>query len=188
MRPLSRFEIAPLIRGHWKGLTNGVENVTPDWTGRTILVGVPIVLGILAKSLDWQIAAPTALLAGMSLLAGALLTSFTHLSVLRMKVSDWTEHESDSRAAERAMLDETAAHLLLAALASVITAVVLVIGLNFREGEPEVVTGLWAAVGLALSSWVVLLFIVCLPRLYSAYVQINDVSDKLNGFVRHRSR
>lgn len=63
-------------------------------------------------------------------LTAPLLSAFTHLSSPKMKVSEWAEHDSDRFNAERAMPDETAAHLLLACPACVVNAVTIVIGLN----------------------------------------------------------
>jgi Flp pilus assembly pilin Flp len=183
---LSRFNLAPLFRAHWKGLTNGTNSPTPDWPSRLILIFIPVAVGILSVFFNWRLMAPAALLAGVTLLAGSLLSAFTHLSSLRMKISEWEEHNSDRFNAERAMLDETAAHLLLASLASIANAVIIVIGLNFRSGVKEEIDGFWAAMSLAFGSWTVILFVLCLPRLYSAYVEINHVEGYLSGFTRRR--
>ncbi len=185
---LSRFNLAPLFRAHWKGLTNGITSPTPDWPSRLILMFVPVIVGVFSALFGWRLMAPGALLAGVTLLAGSLLSAFTHLSSLRMKISEWTEENSDRFNVERAMLDETAAHLLLASLASIVNAVIIVIGLNFHSGVKEEIDGFWAAVSLAFSSWTVMLFVLCLPRLYSAYVEINHVEENLSGFTRRRGR
>ena len=45
MKRLGRFDISPLFRGHWKGLTNGVDELRPDWVGRvTLTVGPAVIL------------------------------------------------------------------------------------------------------------------------------------------------
>lgn len=185
---LNRLNLAPLFRAHWKGLTNGVTSPTPDWPSRAVLIFIPLAVGAASISLDWRLKSPAALLAGVALLAGSLLSAFTHLSSLRMKISEGAQRDSNRFDAERAMLDETAAHLLLACLACVVNAVTIVIGLNFRSDTKEEISGSWAAVSLATSSWIVVLFVLCLPRLYSAYVEINQVQEDLSGFTRRRRR
>ena len=85
------------------------------------------------------------------------------------------------------MIDETAAHLLFAALLSAVDAGLIVIAMN-TVASGQNVEGWWAALVLAVSSYILMLFIICLPRLYSAYIQINSVSDALSGFTKGRRR
>lgn len=186
---MSRLNFAPIFRGHWKGLTNGVgAEGGPDWTVRGAIIILPIGTTVVAYFLEWRFAAAAPLLAGVSLLAGALLSSFTYLSTLRMKIVEWTKHEDDSLKVERSMLDETAAHLLAASFACALDTAVLVIGMNVSGAAGGAVEGVWAALATGVSVYVLLIFIICLPRLYSAYVQVNDVSDRYSGFVKGRRK
>lgn len=181
---MSRFSISPIIRAHWKGLTNGTgPDIRPDWPARYIFIVVPVGVAALTVVLGWQLSEPAPLLAGVSLLAGGLLGSFAQLSSLRLKVSEWTQHSADEWLVERELLDETAGHVLLAAMLCAIDAAVLVIAMNATVGGQRVAVG-WSAGVLAISVYILLVFIVCLPRLYSAYVQINKVSDHLSGFAK----
>lgn len=186
---LDRFNVAPILRGHWKGLTNGQYLVArPDLAARAILL-LPI--GLFGYLL-WRgasLASPAALLTGAALLAGGMLSAFTHLSTLRLKITEWDGEGGASRfSVERDMLDETAAHLLTGSLACVLDAASLVIGMNVSLDKNGQLTGFWAALSSAISLYVLLIFVVVLPRLYSAYVEINRVAGRLSGFTRGKSR
>ncbi len=184
---MSRFGLGPIFRAHWKGLTNGTgPSSKPDWTARFVLIIAPIGIASSALLWGWQLSQPAPLLAGVSLLAGGLLGAFAQLSSLRLKVSEWPEHEDDRWLVERELIDETAAHLLLAAMLCPIDATLLVAATSATRAGQNVSTG-WTAAILAVSMYIVLIFIICIPRLYSAYVQINSVSDHLNGYVKGKA-
>lgn len=84
------------------------------------------------------------------------------------------------------MLDETAAHLLTGSLLCAFDAAALVIGMNVSATKNGQLYGFWAAFASGLSSYILVIFIFVIPRLYSAYVEINDVSPSLNGFNKTR--
>ncbi|WP_370942029.1 hypothetical protein AB5J62_23255 [Amycolatopsis sp. cg5] len=159
--------------------------MTPDWPSRLFLILPSVGIVLSSYFFDWRLSAPTGLLAGTSLLAGALLSAFTHLSTLRMKVTEWTKHEEDRFSPERAMLDESAAHLLLGALICALNSAILVLGMNVSSSSGEV-TGVLCAISCGLGCYVLLMFFLCLPRMYSAYVELNDVSDSLSGFNKDK--
>ncbi len=178
-----RFDIRPLLRGHWKGLTDGRRvRYTPDRWSRAVLA-LPIALAVLAFFKSWTLPSPTPLLSAIALLAGGLIGSFGSVSTLRLKLTEWAEREGENQQPQRDALDETVAHLLTAALLCASTAVVLVIGTNVA-GPDQPVGGLWGALAMGLGSYVFLLFVMVLPRLYAAYVEINTVPDRLSGFSR----
>ncbi|HVU73087.1 MAG TPA: hypothetical protein VHE83_09005 [Mycobacteriales bacterium] len=184
----NRFNVWPILRGHWKALRN---HGRADVAARFGLLFIPLAVFAIGWGRSWRLGAPTALLSGLALLAGALLGSFTHLSTLRMKVSEWSDVDSDRYSVERDQLDETAAHLLTAALAAALAAASIVVGLNVQEpsSDPKLsntLSGFWGALALGLGTFVLESFIVCLPRLYSAYVEINKVPPKLSGFAKGR--
>jgi hypothetical protein len=185
---LSRFNLIPVFRGSWKGLSDGrYDGYRPDWLTRVILGLPPAGLFIAMLLNAGRLAAPTPILTAVSLMAGGMLSAFTHLSTLRLKITEWLDSpdaEPDRFRDEREMLDESAAHLLAGSVSCAITAAILVLGLNLASAPNGALTGFWAALAAATSSYVVLLFIMTVPRLYSAYVQINKVTSKLSGFVR----
>lgn len=182
-----RFNVLPVLRGHWKGLTDGrYKERRADIAARLSLLGPFTVFGFMLWK-HGHLAAPAALLTGVTLMAGGMLSAFTHLSTLRLKVTEWEKPGVASRfAVERDMLDETAAHLLTGSLLCALNAASLVIGMNVGATKAGHLSGFWAATAAGLSTYVLIVFIFVIPRLYSAYVQINNVSGELNGFNRSK--
>lgn len=151
-----------------------------------ILALLPLALFAYMLFSGGRLAAPTPILTAVSLMAGGMLSAFTHLSTLRLKITEWLDSphaEADRFRDEREMLDESAAHLLAGSVSCVITAATLVLGMNLATDGKGALVGFWAASASAASSYVGLMFIMTVPRLYSAYVRINSVSSKLSGFV-----
>lgn len=177
-----RLNFWPIIRGHWKGLTD--SNYKADWPGRSVLI-IPVAVGIGFYAFDWKLSAPTAIISGVALLAGGMLSAFTHLSSLRLRLTESRAESGDldGYANERDMLDESAAHLLAGSLFCLLDAAVLIIGMNFTPAG-RALTGMWGAGAAFLSSYVLLLFIITLPRLYFAYVDLNKVNSRLSGFAK----
>ncbi|MEU4559128.1 hypothetical protein AB0F72_12125 [Actinoplanes sp. NPDC023936] len=185
---LDRFNPIPVFRGSWKGLADGrYGRLRPDWLARAVLGLPPAALLIFMLCSDADLKAPVPILTAVSLLAGGMLSAFTHLSTLRLKITEWLddpEAEQDRFLTEREMMDESAAHLLAGAVACALDAALLVLGLNLSSDEKGALTGVWAALAGAGSAYVLLLFVMSVPRMYAAYVAINDVSTKLSGFAR----
>ncbi|MFB7862231.1 hypothetical protein [Streptomyces sp. NPDC056069] len=184
-----RFNVLPVLRGHWKGLTDGrYRERRADVIARLSLL-LPLTIFGLMLWRGGHLAAPAALLTGVALMAGGMLSAFTHLSTLRLKITDWDKPGTASRfEVERDMLDETAAHLLTGSLLCALNAAVLVIGMNVGVTKTGQLCGFWAAMAAALSSYVLIVFIFVIPRLYSAYVQMNNVSGALSGFDRSKNK
>ena len=181
-----RLDLRPILRGHWYGLTDGRTTTDePDWPTRILLLATLLLVPI-GVWRDFQLAAPGPLLAGVALLAGALIGSFGTMTTLRLKLADLADVDDDALAPERDLLDESVSHILVAALVAALNAATLVIGTNLTEVNHPV-TGFWAALAIALSAYLALLFVLILPRLYSAYVQINNVRPGLNGQHRRGS-
>lgn len=184
---MGRFNLLPLLRGQLKGLTLATGSKNPaDWFARSILFGIPALLAVLGCIFGWKLAAPVPILTAVSLLAGGTLSAFSSLSSLRLKLSEWSEH-NDGRDGDRDSLDESVSHLFMVALACVLDAAVLVVGLNASRGAPgtpdqDAIVGIPAHLAVGLTAYVFLAFIMVLPRLYWAYTTMNNVSRKLNGF------
>lgn len=208
----SRLDLSPLFRGHWKGLTNtdGSRIVGPDWVARLALLLPAMTLGTIAGWQGWTLQAGASLLAGVALLVGSSLTAFTHISTLRSRLTDRPDDPGVSL--DRDAYDESAAHMLMAVLVAIVDAVAIVIGLNTTTVGSTAVTqaptpspspspavthattplaagsigGIAAAIVIGLSTYLVLLFLMLLPRLYNAYVVAHRVRRELSGF--HRSQ
>ncbi|MGY1823745.1 hypothetical protein [Geodermatophilus sp. SYSU D00079] len=176
-----------VIRAQIKGLTKGdTSRYEPDWVGR-VAVALPLLLFIPAHCLGWKLAAPDALLAGVSLLAGALVGSFGFIASLRLRLVETQVGYSEEPDAARDSLDESVAHLLAATLACVLDGVALVIGMNVSVNDQNDVVGFWAAVAVALSAYIAVVFYMLVSRLYAAYVHVARPRANLDGTLRgHR--
>ena len=192
---LDRLLPVEVVRGHWRGLSDyRTDNVVADVTTRVVLVGASIGAGLAMWLIPGAaIAQPGPLLAGATLFAGSLLAAFGQLSTLRLKLTDLDkaaelakdlqpyEAAPRSNSHTRDYLDETGAHLLLASYLSAVTAAMLVIGSSvFPQADGSICGPLAGAIG-ATSTYVFVLFVIALPRLYVAYTSINTVRKELSG-------
>jgi hypothetical protein len=184
----SRLFPTELLRGHWKGLSDyRGRNPVADKATRTVVVVVPLVAGACLWIFGGSLAAPGSLLAGVALLAGGFLAAFGQISNLRLRLTDRASENQVVQQVDRDSLDETAAHLLVASFASALTALVLVLGMNFgADPKTGSLGGPFGAVAVALATYVLIVFVIAVPRLYTAYVNINSVREELSG--THRGR
>jgi hypothetical protein len=177
-----------VLRGHWKGLSYYRDGeIRPDVVARVTVIGVPLLVGTLMYLFHGRLMAPSALIAGLALLAGGLLAAFGQLSTLRLRLTERAKYEGDGQQTDRDFLDETVAHLLAAAYGAAVTAALLVVGMNFGLDAQGALTSLWAAIPAALGSWVVIVFLIAIPRVYEAYVGMNGVRKALSGTHKGRS-
>lgn len=184
---MSRFSLAPVFRGHWKGLTNdiGTEGIKPDWISRILLISVPSLLIGATLFFGWQVASPSAILSAVALLSAGLLGVFTQLSGLRVRLTERVDEEWLD--VERDGIDEAVSHVLFSFMLCIFTCVLLVIGINVAASDvrlpaSDLLRSCWSALVFATSSYIVLTMIILVPKLYSAYTEMNDVRDDLNGF------
>ncbi|WP_375404862.1 hypothetical protein [uncultured Amnibacterium sp.] len=183
----SRLVPTQVFRAHWKALSDyRGDKIVPDRTTRTLVVAMPVVAGVLFGLLGGRLGAPDALLAAVSLLAGGFLAAFSQVATFRARLTERAEMMPDAERADRDSLDETAAHLLVAAYMSGITALVLVIATNVSEDKHGGVVGWWGALAVATGLHVLIVFAIAIPRLYNAYAHTNGVRKELSG--THRGR
>lgn len=173
---MARLDVSPIARAHWRSLA-GPRGV--DWRTRTTFIGV-LIVPVAAVISNFRFEAGASVLAAVSLLAGALMGAFTHLSTLRLKVTELGDSIS-SRV--RDQLDESAAHILMAALLCAFDALVLAVTLNLPLAD---VHSRFAAIPSALAAYltvyIFVLFIVVVRRLHAAYIDLNEVNRAYDGF------
>lgn len=180
---LDRLNPWPILRGHLKGLSRGDRaGRAPDVASR-IAVGAALLLCVPAWIWSWTLAAPEALLAGVALLAGALLSAFGFLATARLRLQDRDPRAGTGTQRAKDLLDEAVAHLLAATLACLVDAVVLVVGMNLADHPDHPLTGWTAAGAIALSGYIATVFLILVTRLYSGYVDAVRPRDQLNGLV-----
>ncbi|KXX59433.1 hypothetical protein [Rhodococcus sp. LB1] len=180
---LDRFNFAPVFIGHWKGLTKDTDTgPVPDWGARGVVAGVPLlVIGLMAWK-DVELSFPGVLLTAVSLLSGASLTVFAQLSSLRLKLTEWFDDDDTSRDSDKDALDESVSHLMAATIACVFAAVIIVVGMVTSKPDAVSLSGVAAYAAGGISAYIALLYVMLIPRLYYAYVNVNRVRGNLNGF------
>lgn len=185
---LDRLIPTALFRGHWKGLSD-YRNPSPvgDRATRTIIIAIPILTSALMLLPEATLRAPGSLLAGVALLAGSFLAAWGQVSSMRLKLTERAEDFRTVEQIDRDSLDETAAHLLVASIMSGATALWLVLGMNLSSNPTDgSVSGAFAMLATGFATYVLLIFFIAVPRLYTAYVNINKVRDELSG--THKGR
>jgi len=192
-----------MFRGHWRSLSNyRLKQTRPAYLTRFLVIAIPLGAGLAMLFLNGSLTDPGAILAALGLLAGSLLAAFGQLSTWRLRLSEAEGRFPASQRVDRDQMDETAAQLLVASYASAVGALLLVLAMNFPVIETVTATdpaatpaatttvrisGPWAAAAVAVCTYVVLMFLMALPRLYSAYVTANNVRKELSGFSSGRS-
>jgi hypothetical protein len=133
---------------------------------------------------------PPGILSGFSLLSGVLLSVFAQLASMRNRLTDSSDESTRIRVLKDS-LDESVSHVLLAALLGIVASVVVVVSMAVENpippAEPEI-RGIWAIAVAMLGVYEMLLLIMLIPRLYSAYTRANDVSPELDGHGPGRLR
>ena len=145
---------------------------------------MPLGAGAGVLLLGGQLQAPGALLSGVALLAGGFLAAFGQISSLRLRLTDRADTYPDAERMNRDALDETATHLLMASYTSALAALTLVLGMNFGSTAGGAVCGVWAALSTVFCTYVLLIFLIAVPRLYGAYLTINAVRRQMSGAHR----
>lgn len=153
-----RFSVTSVLRAHWKGLSKPSEEghrPEPDRIARLVLALVPLLTGIATFGLGVKLSSPPGtLVAALSLLTGTLLTVFAQLSTLRLKLTEWFEKDDVGSRGDKDAIDESVAHVLVAALLSLVATVVTVAGIVLEDSQSPVLQGIVAAVVIALITYV----------------------------------
>ncbi|MFE6228892.1 hypothetical protein [Cellulosimicrobium sp. NPDC057862] len=185
---LDRLLPGDIFRAHWKALSDYTSRKpVPDKATRAVVVALPVGAFVASLVFDFTLQIPEGVLAALALLAGGFLTAFTHLSPVRVHLAEREDTWGDAERFDRDAIDETSAHLLAGAYVAGIATVALVLGMNFGAGEEEnTIVGFWAALSAGLMTYVVLIFLITLPRLYQAYAKYAKVRAALDG--THRSK
>ncbi|MGC4903056.1 hypothetical protein ACLQ2Y_27465 [Micromonospora echinospora] len=182
---LDRFDLRPLIRDHFRSMQ--LPNSAPDWTARSIVVLVPVAVGVLSYLKEWRLTDPSAISGASALIAGIMFGAFTQLAAFRDRIEGRRPFDATTRRHFR----ETAAHLMAGALASALEAAVLVIASGIRPNPDAKLDRIPTCVVLGLGSYVLVLFIMAIRRMYSAYLRVFENgqylrSDKVRAQQRRK--
>lgn len=174
-----------IFRAHWKALSDYRDHArTPDYVARIVVIGVPLAAGMATYLGHGVLRSPEAILAGVALLAGGFLAAFTYLSSMRLRLTDRSSTWGEADRLERDAMDETSAHLLAASYVSGLATAALIVAMNLSEEEAGAIGGLWAAGIVVLLSYILVVFLMALPRLYTSYVRMHEVRRELSGLHR----
>lgn len=205
-----RLNIFAVLRGHWKGLRNrsGSKVIAADLVARGFLVGSTVFVVVLSWRSGLELKQPGTLFAGLSLLSSGLLAAFAQIASIRTRFSVPDDPDFDTEIDTRNMLDEAVAHVLTAALLAAVAAALLLVAINVGGVETSqaapVGTSGSAPVGPAtvstattsaeqsintafstliagLATYLFVLFVMTIRKLYAAYVVGNNVSEELSG-------
>lgn len=184
----NRFSATSIWLAHVKGLRNRdfeSENLNSaaDIFALSVLYGLPLTLSVVGYVLGAKITGADGLLAAAGILAGALFMAFTQIAAWRDRYTERQKERHESELVQRYSLDETVAHVLMAAYACLLMTVLVIVGANFTDAE-ERMTGLAAASVIAVGTYVVLILLIIIPRLYSAYAVTHKVPSDLSGLSR----
>lgn len=173
-----------------------MRRVTPDLDGnnndqradtaaRFFLYGVPTALLAVSLWRNWKLTDPASVGAGSALIAGILFAAFTQLATLRERLED---REEPISAVTRQHFRETASHLLVGALAAALEAAILVAASGARNHPDDKLAVLPTAIVLAVGSYVFLLFVMAVRRMYSTYLKVFEGGLYLMPRRRKRTR
>lgn len=177
-----RFLPTALFRGQFKSLSDyRGKKVRGAWAERVIVFASPIATYLLLWLNNATLSDPDSLLAGVSLFAGALLAAFAQLSAWRDRLTERAIRYELTESPDRDALDETATHLLAASYMSALTAGLLIISANIASDELGNIGGPWAWLSAASGTYVFIVFMIAIPRLYKNYTAINKVRRALSG-------
>jgi hypothetical protein len=182
----NRFSARHIWNAHLKGLRNRNFNrpdMSPsaaDILARAVLYLVPIKLGVLAHFWGATIAAVDGLLAAAGLLAGGLFMAFTQVAAWRDRYTDRMDRFEDAERPQRYSLDEAVAHILMATYGCFALVVITLVGANFSDKQGHL-TGLFSALDIGVGSYILLLMLIILPKLYTSYAVTHRVGKDMSG-------
>lgn len=180
-----RFDPTDIIVAHFKGLKNRRYDRerpigVPDRAARYLLYVAPLAVGAVVLAKRGHLAGPDGVLAAAGILLAAFLMSFTQIAIWRERLTARRLERAQADVHQRDSLDEATAHLMMAMYACVALTVDVVIGKNFATDKGDL-SGVTAAIASALGTYLVLLLLIIIPKLYSAYAQVNELDDEMSG-------
>jgi hypothetical protein len=141
----------------------------PDIAARLFLYVAPATVAAISFWQEWRLTDPGSLSGASALIAGILFAAFTQLATLRERLEDRGEAIS---ANTRKHFRETAAHLMIGALAAATEAALLVVASGSRNHPDDKLAELPTAIALGVGAFIFLLFVMAVRRMYSAYIRV----------------
>lgn len=181
----NRFTARYIWRGHLKGLKNRDFHTdtpvgVPDTLSRVVLYALPVIAGVVCFWSDATVAAVDGLLAAAGILASGLFMAFTQVASWRDRYTERLAKRESAERPQRYALDETVPHILMAAYACFVLALVVLVGANFADDQGRLV-GVFSALTVVVGVYVLLLMMIIMPKLYGAYIAMHKVDADISG-------
>lgn len=166
-----RLSLRTVATDYWRSVRVFNGDDRPDYGGRLLIFGIPVVFATGSFALGLQLSTPTTILPAVALLAGVLLAAAGQILTMRARIADSLTLSSDVRVTRH--IRETMSGVLLAAVGALIDA--LLLGVLGATLVPERTTmfGIALTSGIVLvTSYVSLMFVATARRLYATYLEV----------------
>lgn len=162
---LSRLNVLALLLDQFRFLRSLSTN-KPAWVVRALVVLVAPVFFVVSLLLHWQMQSVGSLVEALGLLAGVFISAFAVVFGLRVSFAARPSRVLEQRSAR--LMDESALTLLAAGLLSGIDAIWLA-GVSLTLPEGSTPSELETAITVAISSLVVVYFLLSVRRMHVLY-------------------
>lgn len=178
-----RLSLRTVATDYWRSVRvfNGSDR--PDYGGRLLIFGIPVVLAVGSVAFGLQLSTPTAVLPAVALLAGVLLAAAGQILTMRARIADSLTLSSDERVTRH--IRETMSGVLLAAVGALVDALLLgVLGSTLVPGKTTALGVVMTGGIVLMTSYVSLMFVATARRLYATYLEVFEKGMPLRKPVR----
>lgn len=169
MKDLARFDLTNIFASFYSGLrSTGSSRLS--WSTRFVVFGFPLIIAVVGAVAGNPLDKPAlaGFLSANGLLVGSMITAFSFLANLRLKVRETEALKINARMSRQ--ISETAVACLYVALIAVATVAVSVIGLALGGAlETGWLGKFGSGVAFALMTHVAVVFVTVVRRLFEAY-------------------
>lgn len=189
VRGLSRLSPFGLFADQFRFMRN-VSTNKPDWLLRVVVIAVGPLAFTVSMLANWQMQSVGELVGALGLLAGVFISAFALVFGLRINLAARPTKVLDRKSAR--LMDESALSLLAAGVVAGADSIWLA-AISVMRPNDDAVMAAWAtAVTVALSSWVVVYFLLAVRRMHVLYtdtfVPFWKVEDAVTGPKERRTK
>lgn len=178
-----RLSLRTVATDYWRSVQLFNSDGRPDYGGRLLIFGIPVVLSVGSLALGLQLGSPTALLPAVALLAGVLLAAAGQILTMRARIADSLTLSSDARVTGH--IRETMSGVLLAAVGALVDALLLgILGATIVEDKVTTLGIILTSGVVLMTSYISLMFIATARRLYATYLEVFEDGMPLRKPVR----
>ncbi|MBT0773172.1 hypothetical protein KIH74_29785 [Kineosporia sp. J2-2] len=171
-----RFSLGILFRDHWRSLVD-VRTGNPDYVASAVLILLPLGSAGVMLWKQWSFGDVGTFVAAVTLLAGVLFAAFTQLTAMRMRLDEPDSPTKSSSVARQ--FREAAAHTLVGSVLAGADAAIFVLATAIRKEASDNINIVLSAMGVAVSVYLMLIFILVARRMYAAYLTLFEQGKSL---------